>query len=68
MEFEGLEVMLLEIGLGGWFLWGGKLPARPSPRRQFPNLGTPDCFLQGCGCIVTSGNVSAVLLARTRIR
>jgi len=27
---------------------GGKLPAHPSPKRQFLNLGIPACFLQGC--------------------
>ena len=30
-----MEVMLLEIGLGGWFLWRGKLPAIPVPSVNF---------------------------------
>jgi len=42
------EVVFLEIELVGRFLWGGKPPAHPSPKRQFPSLGIPACYQQGC--------------------
>ena len=32
LRYPTLEVALLEIELVGRFLWGGKLPAHPSPK------------------------------------
>jgi len=48
LRYPILEAMLLEIELVGRFLWGGKLQAHPSPKCQFPSLGIPVCYLQGC--------------------